>query len=53
MAWISARTCRASACFDSTVGEAAAPAAKKEAAARAIVSVKKNECLGVARIETA
>jgi hypothetical protein len=53
MAWISARTCLASACFDWTDGEAPAPAAKKEAAARAIVSAKKNECLGVSRIGTA
>ena len=45
MAWISARTCLASACFDWTLGEAPAPAAKKEAAARAIRNAKKNECL--------
>jgi hypothetical protein len=53
MAWICARTCRASACFDATDGEAPAPAAKNEAAARALTSAKKNECRGVARIRTA
>jgi hypothetical protein len=53
MDWISARTCFASACFDWTVGEAPAPAEKKTAATRALRSARKNECLGVARIETA
>ncbi len=53
MDWICARTCLASACFDWTVGEAPAPAAKNEAAARARRSAKWNECLGVALIETA
>ena len=41
MDWICARTCLASACFDWTDGEAAAPAAKKEAAARAIRNAEK------------
>jgi hypothetical protein len=53
MDWICARTCLASACFDWTVGEAAAPAAKNEAAARALRSARRNECLGVALIRTA
>jgi hypothetical protein len=52
MDWICARTCLASACFDWTVGEAAAPAAKNEAAAR-LRSARKNECLEVALIRTA
>ena len=53
MDWICARTCLASAFFDWTVGEASAPAAKNEAAARALRSARRNECLGVALIRTA
>jgi hypothetical protein len=53
MDWICARTCLASACFDWTDGEAAAPAAKNEAAAMALSSARTNECLGVALIKTA
>jgi hypothetical protein len=53
MDWICKRTCLASACFDWTDGEAAAPAAKNEAAARALRSARRNECLEIALIRTA
>jgi len=50
---ICVRTCFASACLESTVGEAVAPAAKKATAARATRTGTKNDCFGVGRIGTA